>query len=58
MSDSRMTDRGTNHRRKRRQEMAIAARPFRVPSTIIFGTNAAVEAGPEARRLGPGKRLS
>ncbi len=37
--------------------MAIAARPFRVPSNILFGTNAAIEAGPEARRLGAGKAL-
>ncbi len=37
--------------------MTSAARPFRVPSTIIFGTNAAVEAGPEARRLRATKAL-
>jgi alcohol dehydrogenase class IV len=35
----------------------IAARPFRVPPTVHFGENAAVEAGAEAKRLGASKAL-
>jgi alcohol dehydrogenase class IV len=52
-----MTDREANHPIERRRKMTIAARPFRVPSTIVFGTNGAAEAGPEARRLGASKTL-